>query len=97
MIRITNCPHMTSAVYHEPKATKQSTIQSSKYGTTTLPCSGVSNDNIHHYRHCAIYGVESWSGVLEWSHGVESWSGFWSGMKSDLEFCCASWTGFGSD
>ena len=41
--------------------------------------------------------MESWSGVLEWSHGVESWSGFWSGMKSDLEFCCASWTGFGSD
>ena len=22
-------------------------------------------------RHCAIYGVDSWSGVLEWSHGVE--------------------------
>ena len=35
--------------------------------------------------HCVIYGVESWSGVLEWSHGVESWSGFWSGMKSDLQ------------
>ena len=40
--------------------------------------------------HCVIYGVESWSGVLEWSHGVESWSGFlsgfWSGMKSDLQY-----------
>ena len=36
-------------------------------------------------RHCVIYGVESWSGVLEWSHGVESWSEFWSGMKSDME------------
>ena len=39
--------------------------------------------------HCVIYGVESWSGVLAWSHGVESWSGFWSGfwsgMKSDLQ------------
>ena len=22
--------------------------------------------------HCVFYGVESWSGVLEWSHGVES-------------------------
>ena len=32
------------------------------------------------------HGVESWSGVLEWSHVVEFWSGFWSGMKSDLEF-----------
>ena len=21
--------------------------------------------------HCVIYGVESWSGVLEWSHGVD--------------------------
>ena len=36
-------------------------------------------------RHCVIYRVESWSGVLEWSHRVESWSGFWSGMKSNLE------------
>ena len=35
--------------------------------------------------HCVIYGVESWSGVLEWSHRVESWSGFWSGMKSNLD------------
>ena len=24
-------------------------------------------------RHCVFYGVESWSGVLEWSHRVESW------------------------
>ena len=30
--------------------------------------------------------MESWSGVLEWSHGVEFWSGFWSGMESDFEF-----------
>ena len=37
-------------------------------------------------RHCVIYGVESLSGVLEWSHGVEFWSGFWSGMESDFEF-----------
>ena len=22
--------------------------------------------------HCVFYGVESWSGVLEWSHRVES-------------------------
>ena len=36
-------------------------------------------------RHCVIYGMESWSGVLEWSHGMESCSGSWSGMKSDLE------------
>ena len=26
--------------------------------------------------HCVFYGVESWSGVLDWSHGVEYWSGF---------------------
>ena len=25
------------------------------------------------FRHCVFYGVESWSGVLEWSHRVESW------------------------
>ena len=37
-------------------------------------------------RHCVIYGVESWSGVLEWSHGVEFLSGLWSGMESDFEF-----------
>ena len=36
--------------------------------------------------HCVIYGVESWSGVLEWSHGVEFWSGFWSGMELDFDF-----------
>ena len=40
--------------------------------------------HIYFTGHCVIYGVESWSGVLEWSHGVESWSGFWSGMKSDF-------------
>ena len=40
------------------------------------------------FRHCVIYGVESWSGVLElsgameWSFGVE----LWSGMESDFEF-----------
>ena len=34
--------------------------------------------------HCVIYGVESWSGVLEWSHGVEFWSGLWSGKESDF-------------
>ena len=26
--------------------------------------------------HCVFYGVESWIGVLDWSHGVEYWSGF---------------------
>ena len=25
--------------------------------------------------HCVFYEVESWSGVLDWSHGVEYWSG----------------------
>ena len=45
------------------------------------------------YWHCVIYGVESWSEVLEWSHGVEFWSGFWSGTESDFEFCHLSWTG----
>ena len=35
-------------------------------------------------RHCVIYGVESWSGVLEWSLGVEPWSGFWSGFWSEM-------------
>ena len=30
-------------------------------------------------RHCVFYGVESWSGVLEWSHGVEFGGKFWSG------------------
>ena len=24
--------------------------------------------------HCVFYGVESWIGVLDWSHGVEYWS-----------------------
>ena len=39
-------------------------------------------------RHCVIYGVESWSGVLEWSHGVAYWSEVleWSRMKSNFEF-----------
>ena len=36
-------------------------------------------------RHCVIFGVESSSGVLEWSHGEEPWRGFLSGMNSDLE------------
>ena len=26
-------------------------------------------------RHCVFYGVESWSGVLEWRIGVRFWSG----------------------
>ena len=43
-------------------------------------------------RYCVIYGVESWSGVLEWSHGVEFWSGFWSRTESDFEFSDLSWT-----
>ena len=43
------------------------------------------NSKLDYNRHCVIYGEESWSGVLEWSHRVESWSGFWSGMKSNLE------------
>ena len=32
--------------------------------------------------------MESWSGVLEWSHGVAFWSEVleWTGMKSDFEF-----------
>ena len=29
--------------------------------------------------------MESWSGVMEWHVGVK----FWSGMKSDFEFCVA--------
>ena len=37
--------------------------------------------------HYVIYGVESWSGVLEWSHGVTFWSEVyeWTGMMSDFE------------
>ena len=30
-------------------------------------------DSVHVFGHCVFYGVESWSGVLEWSHRVESW------------------------
>ena len=40
------------------------------------------------FRHCVIYGVESWSGVLKWSGAME-WSfgvELWSGMESDFEF-----------
>ena len=37
-----------------------------------------------HNGHCVSYGVESWFGVLDWSHGVEYWSGTlecnWSAM-----------------
>ena len=36
------------------------------------------------HRNCVIYGVESWSGVLECSHGVGFWSGLWGGMESDF-------------
>ena len=28
--------------------------------------------------HCVFYGLESWIGVLVWSHGMEYWSGYWS-------------------
>ena len=35
-------------------------------------------------RHCVINGVESWSGVLEWSLGVEFGVIIWSGMKLDF-------------
>ena len=31
--------------------------------------------NLRSHGHCVIYGVESWSGGLEWSLGVEPWSG----------------------
>ena len=29
-----------------------------------------------HIWQCVLYGVESWIGVLDWSHGVEYLSGF---------------------
>ena len=64
--------------------------ETKRFGHTVGRTFGQRENSIpSHKRHCVIYGVESWSGVLEWSHGVESWSGFWSGfwsgMKSDLQ------------
>ena len=38
-------------------------------------------------RHCVFYGVESWIGVLDWSHGVEYWSGL---LEWNLEVKCWS-------
>ena len=43
------------------------------------------------YLHDIISGVESWSGVLEWSgvkFGVTFWRGFWSGI------CSKNWSDF---
>ena len=41
--------------------------------------------NIGSYRHCVIYGVEVWSGVLVWHVGVK----FWIGMESEFDLCCS--------
>ena len=59
-------------------------------GRTLNIARGVHNYLLAFIGHCVIYGVESWSGAMEWSFGVDC-GVEWSQI---LSFCHPSRTGF---